>query len=112
MRWQEMQDRIPRPDPSSRAYVVVKRVFTGTWEDGFIHAGNFAYMTIVALFPFFIALAAIYSALGEQGQLESAIDAVLNALPPRVDEALAPVPRGTAGCSGSAACWACGRRPA
>ncbi|WP_243841076.1 YihY/virulence factor BrkB family protein [Novosphingobium sp. PhB55] len=93
MRWQEMQDRIPRPDPSSRAYVVVKRVFTGTWEDGFIHAGNFAYMTIVALFPFFIALAAIYSALGEQGQLESAIDAVLNALPPRVDEALAPVAR-------------------
>nr|WP_313434464.1 YihY/virulence factor BrkB family protein [Novosphingobium sp.] len=93
MGWQEMQDRLPLPDPSGRAYLVVKRVIAGTWEDGFIHAGNFAYMTIVALFPFFIALAAIYSALGEQGQLESAIDAVLNSLPPRVEESLAPVAR-------------------
>lgn len=96
LRWREMQERISRPRPNNRPYTVISRVVAGTWEDGFIHAGNFAYMSIVALFPFFIALAAIYAALGEQGQLESSINAVLAALPPRVEEALAPVARDAA----------------
>lgn len=67
------------------------RVLNGTWDDGFIHAGNLAYMTLLALFPFFIALAAIFSALGEQDQLDASIDAVLRAMPPRVGEVLGPV---------------------
>jgi membrane protein len=67
------------------------RVVNGTWDDGFIHAGNLAYMTLLALFPFFIALAAIFSALGEQDRLGASIDAVLSAIPPRVAEVLGPV---------------------
>ena len=83
--------RFPRPNLTARPFVIVRRVIEGTWEDGFIHAGNLAYMTIVALFPFCIAVAAIYSALGEQGQLDRSISALLAALPLRVREALAPV---------------------
>lgn len=77
--------------PGTRVFRVVSEVAGGTWEDGFIHAGNLAYMTLLALFPFFIALAAIFSAIGEQEQLTASIDAVLRAMPPRVADVLRPV---------------------
>jgi len=77
--------------PGTRFFRVVMRVISGTWDDGFIHAGNLAYMTLLALFPFFIALSAIFAALGEQDQMGASIDAVLRALPPRVAEVLSPV---------------------
>ncbi|WP_395392377.1 YihY/virulence factor BrkB family protein [Novosphingobium sp. BL-8A] len=90
--WREGRGpRIPRPNLTARPFVIARRVIEGTWEDGFIHAGNLAYMTMVALFPFCIAVAAIYSAVGEQGQLDQSITALLQALPLRVREALAPV---------------------
>jgi membrane protein len=79
--------------PGSRFFTVLRRVLTGAWNDGFIHAGNLAYMTLLALFPFFIALAAIFSALGEQARLDASIDALLVAMPPRVAEVIAPVAR-------------------
>lgn len=79
--------------PGSRFFAVLCRVLTGAWNDGFIHAGNLAYMTLLALFPFFIALAAIFSALGEQARLDASIDALLLAMPPRVAEVIAPVAR-------------------
>lgn len=79
--------------PGSRLFEIVRRVANGAWHDGFIHAGNLAYMTLLALFPFFIALAAIFSALGEAGRLDASIDAVLTAMPPRVAEVLSPVAR-------------------
>ncbi|MBH0111492.1 YihY/virulence factor BrkB family protein [Novosphingobium sp. YJ-S2-02] len=79
--------------PGSRFFEIVRRVLAGAWNDGFIHAGNLAYMTLLALFPFFIALAAIFSALGEAARLDASIDAVLVAMPPRVSEVLAPVAR-------------------
>jgi len=62
-----------------------------TIERLWIHAGNLAYMTMLALFPFFIAVAAVFSAIGEQGHLDLSIDNVLTALPPKVAEVLAPV---------------------
>ncbi len=77
----------------SRCFTVLRRVLIGVWNDGFIHAGNLAYMTLLALFPFFIALAAIFSALGEEGRLHASIDALLIAMPPRVSEVIAPVAR-------------------
>lgn len=77
--------------PGSRFFNVTKRVLTGAWQDGFIHAGNLAYVTLLALFPFFIAVGAIFSAIGEQERLDASIDSVLTALPPRVAQVLAPV---------------------
>ena len=46
------------------ALEVVKRVAVGVYNDGFIHAGNLAYLSIVALFPFFIVAAAMAHLLG------------------------------------------------
>ncbi|MDE8651708.1 YihY/virulence factor BrkB family protein [Novosphingobium album (ex Liu et al. 2023)] len=93
----DWRDRVRRrAGPGTRAFAIVLRVANGAWRDGFIHAGNLAYMTLLALFPFFIAVAAIFSAIGEKGQLNASIDAVLTALPPRVAQVLGPVARDVA----------------
>ncbi|MEJ2457012.1 MAG: YihY/virulence factor BrkB family protein [Novosphingobium sp.] len=92
LRREGLRQRIKRrAGPGSRVFTVITRVAGGAWKDGFIHAGNLAYMTLLALFPFFIALAAIFSAIGEKARLDASIDAVLRAMPPRVAEVLGPV---------------------
>nr|WP_318248094.1 YihY/virulence factor BrkB family protein [Novosphingobium huizhouense] len=83
-----------RLGPGSRAFEILKRVWAGVINDGFIHAGNFAYMVLIALFPFFITGAALFSLVGEAGQRAAAINTVLIALPPVVANALDPVARG------------------
>ena len=77
--------------PGTRAFEVAKRVALGTYNEGFIHAGNLAYMAMLAIFPFFILGAAIFSALGEAGDRAATINAVLLALPPVVRETIEPV---------------------
>jgi membrane protein len=79
--------------PGSRAFNVLKRVWTGAYYDGFIHAGNLAYMAILAVFPFFITVAAIFTALGESSQREASVRAFLSAVPPIVSSVLEPVAR-------------------
>jgi membrane protein len=78
---------------NSRLFQVVRRVLSGTWHDGFIHAGNLAYMSILALFPFFITIAAIFSAIGEESQREASAHAFLATLPPMVARVIEPVAR-------------------
>jgi len=75
----------------SKAFRVVGRVWTGAWHDGFIHAGNLAYMSILALFPFFITVGAAFSLFGEQAQRKASVHTMLLALPPEVARALEPV---------------------
>ncbi|MCB2075617.1 MAG: YihY/virulence factor BrkB family protein [Novosphingobium sp.] len=77
--------------PGSRLFTVIRRVWTGAYYDGFIHAGNLAYMTILALFPFFIVVAAIFSAIGEPSQRDASIDAFLTTVPPMVAKVIGPV---------------------
>ncbi len=77
----------------TRFYRIVSRVFSGAWNDGFIHAGNLAYMAILALFPFFITVAAVFTLFGEEAQREASIRAFLTAVPPIVAQALEPVAR-------------------
>ncbi len=90
----ELQERIEEQDRlRSRLFAVVKRVWTGAYYDGFIHAGNLAYMSILALFPFFIVVAATLSAIGEPAQREASIRAFLVALPPMVAGVIEPVAR-------------------
>ncbi len=79
--------------PGTRVFEVVKRIWAGVYHDGFIHAGNFAYMALLSLFPFFIAAAAIVSVIGEQSQRDASINAILQALPPSVGSAIGPVAR-------------------
>ena len=79
--------------PGSRAREVLTRVFVGTYNDGFIHAGNLAYLAVLSIFPFFITGAAIFSLIGEESERAATINAVLLALPPVVAEVIAPVAR-------------------
>ncbi|MBX9884621.1 MAG: YihY/virulence factor BrkB family protein [Novosphingobium sp.] len=74
-----------------RSLVVLRRVWTGVVHDGTIHAGNFAYMVLIALFPFFITGAALFSLLGEANDRTAAVNTVLMAMPPDVANVLSPV---------------------
>jgi membrane protein len=77
--------------PGTRARVIAQRVIVGIWNDGFIHAGNFAYMAMVAIFPFFTLGAAMLSLFGEAGEQAASLTSVLEAFPPSVREVLQPV---------------------
>lgn len=89
----------------TRVFAVMRRVWTGAYHDGFIHAGNLAYMALLALFPFFIAVTAIVSLLGEPGQRDESIDAFLSALPPVVARVLGPVAHDVAAARSGALLW-------
>lgn len=95
LRWRAgLQDAIDRnADTLTRARTILARVWTGVYNDGFIHAGNLAYMAIIALFPFFIVGAAVFSAIGEQSQRAASINAILIELPPVVGKVIEPVAR-------------------
>src|SRR3954463_4013888 len=69
---------------------VVKRVAIGVYNDGFIHAGNLAYLSILALFPFFILAAAVAHLIGQSQDAQLTVVNVLRRLPPNVAE----MPRG------------------
>lgn len=77
--------------PRLRAREVLRRVWAGVIYDGTIHAGNFAYMVLIALFPFFITGAALFSLVGEANDRNAAINTVLMAMPPVVANFLSPV---------------------
>ncbi len=74
--------------PGTRSFDVIKRVAIGTYTDGFIHAGNLAYLSLIALFPFFITATAILSTLGDPQDRIRAIAAILSTMPPAVAETL------------------------
>ncbi len=76
-----------------RALAILRRVWLGAYHDGFIHAGNLAYMAILSLFPFFVTMTAVFTLLGEEDQRLASMHAFLTALPPVVASALEPVGR-------------------
>ena len=74
--------------PLSTPWAVIKRVAIGVYSDGFIHAGNLAYLAILALFPFFIFAAAVAHLLGQTQDGLLTVTAILRRLPPNVAELL------------------------
>lgn len=85
-----LQANIERSRIGMRALAVLRRVALGVYSDGFIHAGNFAYMMLVSLFPFFILAAAAAQLLGRtQAGLET-VNGFLLTVPPNVAEVLRP----------------------
>lgn len=72
----------------SRVFNVVKRVAIGVYSDGFIHAGNLAYLALISLFPFFIVLAALAHALGHSYDTGNVIYSVMRTLPKSVRDLL------------------------
>jgi membrane protein len=79
--------------PGGKTLLVLRRIGIGVWQDGFIHAGNLAYMAILALFPFFIIIAATFSALGEKRHQEASLHAFLTEVPRIVAQVIEPVGR-------------------
>nr|WP_202391925.1 YihY/virulence factor BrkB family protein [Qipengyuania vulgaris] len=91
---QNLRGRIEdKVGPGTRAWEVAKRTLVGTYNDGFIHAGNLAYLAMLSIFPFFILGAAVFSAVGEESERAAMINAVLFALPPVVGNVIEPVAR-------------------
>jgi membrane protein len=78
--------------PKVTAWEVVKRVAVGVYNDGYIHAGNLAYLSVLALFPFFILAAAIAHLFGQSQDAQLTVFNVLRRLPPNVADTLrAPI---------------------
>lgn len=75
---------------TERAIVVTKRVAVGAYTDGFTHAGNLAYLSLVTLFPFFIVATALARLFGRTGDGLQAVAAFLRTVPPEVADLLRP----------------------
>lgn len=75
----------------TRVFEVVRRTIVGTWQDGFIHAGNLAYLSMLALLPFFILGAALFELIGGRDLSVAMIDTVVAGLPPSAAKTIAPV---------------------
>lgn len=81
---------------------VLKRVGLGVYEDGFVHAGNLAYLALLALFPFLILAAAVAHLIGSGEDGQMTVVTILTRLPPEVRDVLAtPIAEVLAGRSGS-----------
>ena len=85
------RERAARMALLARIWLIIKRVVFGCFNDGLIHAGNLAYMSLLAIFPFFLTGAAAFTLIGEADEQAAAVGAVLAALPPVVSEVLRPV---------------------
>src|SRR3954468_6055441 len=72
----------------TRAWIVTKRVVIGIFDNGFMYAGNLAYLALMTVFPFFILAAAISSLFGQRSETKHAVESFLYTLPPSVGEIL------------------------
>ena len=74
--------------PGEYGFEVVKRVALGVYNDGFIHAGNLAYLALMTVFPFVIVAAAVARVFGQsEGGLQT-VTALLETMPPDVADVL------------------------
>jgi membrane protein len=81
----EVAEKIHKP---ATAWEIIKRISIGVYNDGFIHAGNLAFLALLALFPFFIAAAAIAKLLGQSEDGQKTVSTILGKLPPDVANVL------------------------
>lgn len=84
-RWRRELGRLA---PGPRVVEVVKRAGLGVFNDGFIHAGNLAYLSLLTLFPFVILAVAIASLFGHTAEAREAIAGFLRQFPRPVADLL------------------------
>jgi membrane protein len=77
-----------RMKPGEYPFEVMKRVVVGVYNDGFIHAGNLAYLALMSLFPFVIVAAAVARLFGQTQEGLAAVQGLLQTMPPDVAEVL------------------------
>ncbi|HEX8215238.1 MAG TPA: YihY/virulence factor BrkB family protein [Allosphingosinicella sp.] len=83
-------NQVERVRPGTYPFEVVKRVAVGVYNDGFIHAGNLAYLALLTIFPFVIVAAAVARLLGQQStEGMDAVVGLLQTMPPDVAAVLA-----------------------
>ncbi|MGL4541700.1 MAG: YihY/virulence factor BrkB family protein [Polymorphobacter sp.] len=63
------------------AWAVAAQTLAGTWRDGFTNAGNLAYLSLLALFPFLILLALVAGVFGATQDGMHAVAIFLGGLP-------------------------------
>jgi len=85
---ERMQAEWKKLGPGSQVWEITKRVVVGVYSDGFIHAGNLAYLSLMTVFPFFITTAAIASIFGQSDEARQTVVSFLNVLPPDVADLL------------------------
>jgi membrane protein len=74
--------------PVRRAIIIAERTAVGVYHDGFTFAGNFAYLSLLAVFSFFIVAAAIVGGFGQTAVGTEFVEAFLVTVPPSVAGAL------------------------
>ena len=79
---------IERAKREIKPLIIAKRVGVGIYDDGFIHAGNLAYLSLLALFPFFILAAAVSRLIGRTQDTALTVTTILGRLPPDVRSVL------------------------
>src|SRR4029453_1558683 len=79
---------IERAKREIKPLIIAKRVAVGIYDDGFIHAGNLAYLALLALFPFMILAAAVARFFGLTEDTQLAVATILGRLPPTVRNVL------------------------
>lgn len=79
------------PRLPARTWAVARKVIIDTFNDGFIHAGNLAYLSMLAIFPFFILGAALFDLIGGRENAEALIFNVARAMPSSVATTIVPV---------------------
>lgn len=80
--------QVKRVRPGTYPFEVMKRVAVGVYSDGFIHAGNLAYLALVSIFPFVIVAAAVAQLFGQTEEGMNAVIALLQTMPPSVADVL------------------------
>ncbi len=83
-----MGENLADESPVRRAAIIVERIAVGVYYDGFTFAGNFAYMSLLAVFSFFIVAAAIIGGFGQTPVGAEFVEAFLRTVPPSVARAL------------------------
>lgn len=82
--------RLLLPPELGRPVRLVRAILLATLRDGFTHAGNIAYLALLALFPAAILLAGLAARLGRTDAGDAAIQTFLKTLPPASAAALGP----------------------
>jgi len=75
----------------ARIWAVTRKVVEDTFNDGFIHAGNLAYLAMLAIFPFFILGAALFDIIGGRDNAETIVLSVARSMPDSVASVIVPV---------------------
>lgn len=86
---------LPAEAGPRRVLAVARDTLAGTWADGFTHAGNLAYLSLLTLFPFLILLVTITASLISPDTAQRVLAGAADVLPPDV-AALVMVPLGEA----------------